>query len=412
MAMSAAVFRGPFRALASPRFTVYWIAQGISVVADRAYLVAFALQLGVVEGRSDLLAVSLAANGLAFALPMLVLGAVVDRIGPRLGIMAGDVIRFGATLVLAVAITGGDVAGWLWVATAALVGVGEAFFYPAFGAATPLLVPADRLASANGLRLGAQYVGSTIGPLVVGVLLAADRLALVFWAQALTFLIAAAAAVAIPRHRPPERRRSHRSTLRDAGAGIRFVVAQRYLLVAVGVLFVNVLLLDPSRFVFLPLHAADQDGLGLGASGFAWLAAAGGAGAIAGSLYWGRRERGPGERVRAFVGSTLLLGAGWAMAGLPWTLPAFIGMAVAGFGIPGASVVLYAALQARVPRAYLGRTFAVVETATYVGGPLGFLVAPLLVGQVAPGLVVVLAGAGIAASGLVAAVWLRGLDDT
>jgi len=410
--MSAAVFRGPFRALASPRFTVYWIAQGISVVADRAYLVAFALQLGVVEGRSDLLAVSLAANGLAFALPMLVLGAVVDRIGPRLGIMAGDVIRFGATLVLAVAITGGDVAGWLWVATAALVGVGEAFFYPAFGAATPLLVPADRLASANGLRLGAQYVGSTIGPLVVGVLLAADRLALVFWAQALTFLIAAAAAVAIPRHRPPERRRSHRSTLRDAGAGIRFVVAQRYLLVAVGVLFVNVLLLDPSRFVFLPLHAADQDGLGLGAAGFAWLAAAGGAGAIAGSLYWGRRERGPGERVRAFVGSTLLLGAGWAMAGLPWTLPAFIGMAVAGFGIPGASVVLYAALQARVPRAYLGRTFAVVETATYVGGPLGFLVAPLLVGQVAPGLVVVLAGAGIAASGLVAAVWLRGLDDT
>jgi hypothetical protein len=409
--MSAAVFRGPFRALASPRFTVYWIAQGISVVADRAYLVAFALQLGVVEGRSDLLAVSLAANGLAFALPMLVLGAVVDRIGPRLGIMAGDVIRFGATLVLAAAVSGGNVADWLWVLTAALVGVGEAFFYPAFGAATPLLVPEDRLASANGLRLGAQYVGSTIGPLVVGVLLAADRLAVVFWAQALTFLIAAAAAVVIPRQRPPERRGSRRSTLRDAAAGIRFVLAQGYLLVAVAVLFVNVLLLDPSRFVFLPLHAADPDGLGLGAAGFAWLAAAGGAGAIAGSRYWGRRERGPGERVRAFVGSTLLLGVGWAMAGLPWTVPAFVGMAVAGFGIPGANVVLYAALQARVAREYLGRTFAVVETATYVGGPLGFLVAPLLVGQVAPGLVVVLAGVGIAVSGLVAAVWLRGLDD-
>jgi len=408
--MAAAVFRGPFRALASPRFTVYWVAQGISVVADRAYLVAFALQLGVVEGRSDLLAVSLAANGLAFALPMLVLGAVVDRIGPRLGIMAGDVIRFGATLVLAAAVSAGDVAGWLWVLTAALVGIGEAFFYPAFGAATPLLVSEDRLASANGLRLGAQYVGSTIGPLVVGVLLAADRLAVVFWAQALTFLIAAAAAVVIPRRRPPERRRARRSTLRDAGAGIRFVLAQSYLLVAVGVLFVNVLLLDPSRFVFLPLHAADPDGLGLGPAGFAWLAAAGGVGAIAGSLYWGRRERGPGERVRAFVGSTLLLGAGWAMAGLPWTVPAFLGMAVAGFGIPGANVVLYAALQARVAREYLGRTFAVVETATYIGGPLGFLVAPLLVGQVEPGLVVALAGAGIAASGLVAAVWLRGLD--
>jgi len=409
--MAAAVFRGPFRALASPRFTVYFVAQGISVVADRAYLVAYALQLGVVEGRSDLLAVALAANGIAFALPMVLLGAVVDRVGPRLGIMAGDVIRFGATLVLAVAVANGSVAGWLWPVTAALVGLGEAFFYPAFGAATPLLVSEDRLASANGLRLGAQYVGSTIGPLLVGVLLAADRLDVVFWAQALTFLLAAVAAVAIPRSRPPERRRERRSTLRDAAAGIRFVFAQRYLVIAVAVLFVNVLLLDPSRFVFLPLHAADPDGLGLGAEGFAWLAAAGGLGAIAGSLYWGRRERGPGERVRAFVGSTLLLGVGWAMAGLPWTAPAFIGMAVAGFGIPGANVVLYAALQARVARAYLGRTFAVVETATYIGGPLGFLVAPLLVGRVPPGLVVVLAGVGIAVSGLVAAVWLRGLDD-
>src|SRR5204862_351203 len=81
------------------------------------------------------------------------------------------------------------------------------------------------------------------------------------------------------------RRGSRRSTLRDAGAGIRFVFAQRYLVVAVAVLFVNVLLLDPSRFVFLPLHAADPDGLGLGAAGFAWLAAAGGIGAVAGSLY-------------------------------------------------------------------------------------------------------------------------------
>jgi DHA3 family macrolide efflux protein-like MFS transporter len=409
--MAAAVFRGPFRALASPRFTVYWVAQGISVVADRAYLVAYALQLGVVEGRSDLLAVALAANGIAFALPMVLLGAVVDRIGPRAGIMLGDAIRFAATLVLAAAVTGGDVPAWLWVAVAALVGLGEAFFYPSFGAATPLLVPPDRLASANGLRLGAQYVGSTLGPVLVGVLLAADRLDVVFWAQALTFLIAAAAAVAIPRRRPPERRRQRRSTLHDAAAGVRFVAGQAYLLVAVAVLFVNVLLLDPSRFVFLPLHASDPDGLGLGTAGFAWLAAAGGAGAIAGSLYWGRRERGPGERVGAFVGSTLLLGVGWAMAGLPWTPLAFIGMAVAGFGIPGANVVLYAALQARVPSAFLGRTFAVVETATYVGGPLGFVIAPLLVGQVAPGLMVVLAGVGIAASGLVAAVWLRGLDD-
>ena len=156
--------------------------------------------------------------------------------------------------------------------------------------------------------------------------------------------------------------------------------------------------------------ATRYDGLDLGSVGFAWLAAAGGLGAIVGSLYWGRRERGAGERVRAFAGSTLLLGAGWAMAGLPWAPAAFGGMAIAGFGIPGASVVLYAALQARVRTEHLGRTFAVVETATYVGGPLGFAVSPLLVDRVDPGLVVMASGLGIAVSGLIAAVWMKGLD--
>lgn len=407
--MATAVFRGPFRALASPRFTVYWVAQGVSVIADRAYLVAFALQLGVIEDRAGLLALALALNGVAFALPMLLLGAVVDRIGPRAAIMVGDLIRFGATLFLAAAVTGGETAAWMWISAAVLVGLGEAFFYPAFGAATPLLVSEDRLASANGLRLGMQYVGSTIGPLLVGGLLAAGRLDVVFWAQALTFLIAAAAAVAIPA-RGPVRRIRRASMLSEAADGVRFVLQRGYLVVAVAVLFLNVLLLDPSRFVFLPRHAASPGGLDLGSVGFAWLAAAGGLGAIVGSLYWGRRERGAGERVRAFAGSTLLLGAGWAMAGLPWAPAAFGGMAIAGFGIPGASVVLYAALQARVRTEHLGRTFAVVETATYVGGPLGFAVSPLLVDRVDPGLVVMASGLGIAVSGLIAAVWMKGLD--
>ena len=407
--MAAAVFRGPFRALASPRFTVYFVAQGVSVIADRAYLVAFAVQLGVIEDRQGLLALALALNGVAFALPMLLLGAVVDRIGPRAAIMVGDVIRFGATLFLAAAVTAGETGAWMWISAAVLVGLGEAFFYPAFGAATPLLVPEDRLASANGLRLGVQYVGSTIGPLLVGGLLAAGRLDVVFWAQAVTFLIAAAAAVAIP-GRGPARRVRQPSMLHEAYDGIRFVLRRGYLVVAVAVLFVNVLLLDPSRFVFLPQHAASPSGLDLGSEGFAWLAAMGGLGAIVGSLYWGRRERGRGERVRAFAGSTVVLGVGWAMAGLPWAPVAFAGMAIAGFGIPGASVVLYAALQARVRVEHLGRTFAVVETVTYVGGPLGFAISTLLVDRVDPGLVVFAAGIGIALSGLAAALWMKGLD--
>jgi hypothetical protein len=52
----------------------------------------------------------------------------------------------------------------------------------------------------------------------------------------------------------------------------------------------------------------------------------------------------------------------------------------------------------------------VVETVTYVGGPLGFAISTLLVDRVDPGLVVFAAGIGIALSGLAAALWMKGLD--
>ncbi|MDX6376339.1 MAG: hypothetical protein QOE98_642 [Gaiellaceae bacterium] len=43
-------------------------------------------------------------------------------------------------------------------------------------------------------------------------------------------------------------------------------------------------------------------------------------------------------------------------------------------------------------------------------GPFRALASPRLIGRVDPGLVVIGSGAGIALSGLVAAVWLEGLD--
>src|SRR5215210_1755065 len=119
--MVTAMLRGPFRALGSPRFAILWAAQALSVVADRAYLVAFALQLGVLDGRPGLLAAALAVSSLCLTLPML----------------------------LAVAVSGGGAPAWLWIVVAGLVGLGDSLFYPAFGAVVPELVDREHLASAN-----------------------------------------------------------------------------------------------------------------------------------------------------------------------------------------------------------------------------------------------------------------------
>jgi hypothetical protein len=398
--MATAVLSGPFRALASPRFATYWGAQALSMIADRAYLAAFAIQLGVVEHRPGAAGVAFAANAVCFVVPMMVAGAAVDRFGTRVTIMGADLLRFAATLLLASCFTAGTATPAIWIATAALLGFGESLFYPAFGAVVPALVPADRLSSANGLRSTAQMVGSTAGPLLVVSGVATGHVGAIFWAQTATFAVAAVAALAIPRQ-TARADGAGPGLLREAIEGARWSSGQRYL-VGVAVLFlVGNVCIDGPRMIALPLHAAAADGLDIGVAGFAWLAAVGGAGAFFGSLYWGRRERAAGERVLALGGAMLLEGGGWALAGASVPGVAFLAMFVAGFGIVGSAIVVYSALQARVPPARLGRTFAFLETVTYVGGPVSYLAVGALVGVVAPGAILVWSGAAIMLAGFV-----------
>ncbi len=411
--MASGVLRGPLRALGSPRFGTYWGAQFVSAIADRAYLVAFALQLGVVEHRTTLLAVALAANAICFTVPMLLAGAVIDRAGTRLSLLAADLIRFAGTLVLAVAFSEGRVDDWVFVFTASVVGIGESIFYPAFATAIPELVGPDRLASANSLRAATQFAGSTGGPLIIGVLVARDHLDWAFWAQSLTFLVAAAAAVVIPPRAAAAATRERGETLlSEAIAGGRWALRQRWIVLVILFLFAENLLTEGPRFVLLPQHASSETGLGLGTAGFAWLSAASGAGALVGSLFWGRRERGPGERVRAFAGALLMAGVGWTLAGTTWPAAAYVGMALLGAGIAGEFVLSYSAVQARVAAPLLGRTSAAMETLVYLSGPLSYAGVLVLGGHVSSGTVIIVCGLLIVVCGLLAASGLlRSMDE-
>jgi MFS family permease len=397
--MAVAATRGPLRALRSRRFAAYWAAQTVSIVADRAYLVAFTVQLGVIDHRPGLLATALATTSITFTAPMLLAGAIVDRLGTRLVLFTGDAIRAAATLALAVGISTGHTPTWLWIIVAGGIGLGESLFYPGYGTVIAELVSDQHLASANGLRVAAHTFGSTVGPLVTALLVHAHALSIAFWAQGATFLIAAVAAFVIPIRAASSAGMSV-STLRSALEGARYVFRQRWLVVVFAIAFCVNLAIEGPRFVLLPLHAASRNGLGLGASGFAWLAAAGGVGAFAGSLWWGRRERGVGDRARALTICLLLLGVGWCAVGFSSPAVALCAIAIAGVGIAGVDVVQYSVVQVRVPRELLGRTLSLLEVATSCSGPLSYLVAGLLIGVVAPGIVLIAAGAVIIVLGI------------
>jgi MFS family permease len=410
--MASGVLRGPLRALGSPRFATYWAAQALSSVADRAYLVAFTVQLAVVEARPGLLALSLTANALCFTLPMPFAGALVDRVGTRRVLLAADLTRFAGTFLLAVTFSRGHVPDGLWVATAAIVGLGESLFWPGFSAAIPTLAGMDRLASANGLRQAAQFTGSLSGPLIVGVLVAHNHMGWAFWAQAVTFLIAAAAVVVVPQHVGDPSHTPRRHLVRSTIDGLRFVFRQTWIVLMIAFMFSENFFTEGSRFVLLPSHASESSGLGLGTAGFAWLAAASGAGALAGALYFGRRERGPGERVRTFVGTLVLCGIGWTLLGTNLTVAAFAGMALANAGIAGEYVVSYATVQARIDSGILGRTSAALDAIVYLSGPLSYAAAYAVQGRVDPGTAIIACGLAILVSGAVAASGvLRTMDE-
>ena len=71
-------------------------------------------------------------------------GVLADRLGRRPVMLAADLVRSAAQGTLAAALFAGRPQEWLFVAMAALVGAGEAFFGPALGALTADIAPQDR----------------------------------------------------------------------------------------------------------------------------------------------------------------------------------------------------------------------------------------------------------------------------
>jgi predicted MFS family arabinose efflux permease len=101
-------------------------------------------------------------------------------------------------------------------------------FLSATNAALPSLVPQDELLKANGRILASTFFASIIGPLLAGLLLAATSLQVVFWCDALTFVVSAVSLALIKTSFNPvaQEGRPERSVRRDILEGLRYVLAQ------------------------------------------------------------------------------------------------------------------------------------------------------------------------------------------
>ena len=88
-------------------------------------------------------------------------------------------------------------------AVAAVSGTFQAFQYPAYQAATTLLVPKERYSRASGMVQLAEAMGNLLAPVLGGIMIAVGGLGLLVAIDVVTFLFALGTLLAVRFPKPP-----------------------------------------------------------------------------------------------------------------------------------------------------------------------------------------------------------------
>ncbi len=369
-------------------FRLLWLGESISLLGDQFHFVALSWLTLQLTGSGLALGTVLMSASIPRAIFMLVGGAASDRLSPRSLMLVSNAAR----AVLVAIITGLAMADaiqlWHLYVLAALFGLADAFFHPAFMSIVPTLVHEERLEAGNALLRGTAQLSVLIGPASAGFLIAMVGVTAAFGIDAATFVLAAMALLlmkGISRHTVASQKdgaaTSASSGLSDLVSsmreGIRYAwsdpVTRAILLIVAAVDFSFV---GPFNVGLASL--ADQRYAG-GATAFGTMLSTWGAGTLLGTLVAGSIGQ-PRQRGKLLLGTTGALGIGLSLLGImPSLALASVVIGAMGIGSGLVNVVFVAWLQARTDRQMLGRVMSLVMFASLGLAPLSFAIAGALV---------------------------------
>ena len=168
---------GGWRVLAPFQIREYRLliaAVSLSIFAEGMWAVVMALQ--VIELENDPAALSLVATclGVGIVAFLLVGGIAADRFNQRTIIICVETLNVTVVSVVAVLGLVGALQIWHMALAAGLLGVAAAFFFPAYSAILPRILPAEQLLAANGVEGVVRPVFQrAVGPAVAGILVGA-----------------------------------------------------------------------------------------------------------------------------------------------------------------------------------------------------------------------------------------------
>ncbi|WP_433359204.1 MFS transporter [Streptosporangium sp. CA-115845] len=373
-----------FQPLKLRDYRLLFATVGLSLFATGVWTIVMVFQ--VLALNDSPLALSTVATGMslglfAFAMPG---GVLADRFSKRKIIIVVQGVNALTMSLIAVLSLSGLVQLWQLGIASFVVGAGAAFFYPAYSAYLPRVLPAEQLLAANGLE-GAlrptmqQGLGPALGGAVVGASFPAVGAVIVAAGFALAFsatLLLSRAGESVTRSESDERP----SVLDDLKAGYSYVVRTRWLLWTLLFGSMLALVIQGPIEVLLPFIARER--FADAESTFGILLAAYGIGGAIGSLLvssWKLPRRYLTVMLTCWGGAALPL----VVLGLTHSLSVMLTALFLVGATSGAGVVLWGTLLQRlVPPEMIGRvasldffvSIAFMPISIAIAGPLSLLV--------------------------------------
>lgn len=329
-------------------------------------------------------------------------GVVVDRL-PRVRlVLSSDVLRGGVVGLIAFLAWQQWLGLWQIFIMSAVFGIVQAFFYPAYTALVPELVPAELLPSANSLRSISLDAAQFVGPAIGAGIIALGGTSLAFALDGLSFVISALCLAVLPQ--APALRsfvEKEASILHDVRAGIGTVLHSPWLWLTLAVASVSTIFLVGPYEAALPLLVKQRFGEQVGF--YALLTSLSALGSIGAALWLGHfkrlRRRGPLTYGAWLLSSLMLL-----VVGLPvGTLGVSLAILVQGAALAALGLTWTNTLQEFVPAELLGRVASIDLLVSSGLLPIGYGLAGIAADQFGASLVFVLGGAisaGVIALGL------------
>jgi MFS family permease len=348
----------PFRHAAYRRLAV---ALMLSTFAGGVWVVGLVWEVIRIGGGPGQLSLVTTAGAVGVMLPALLAGVVADRVPQKtilIGVAAVECAGMGLVAVLSFL----DLTEiWHLGAVTFVAGAGMAFYYPAYSAWLPALVPESDLMAVNGFEgMVRPTIGQAVGPgvagVVVGLASSGSAVAVAAVASGLgLFALTFVPKTAVRRERPAEGEESPAvaSALADMREGFVYMVRTPWLLATLLFVSIMILVLMGPLEVLVPFLIKDR--LGGGPGDHALVLAAFGIGGAVGSLAMASFRM-----PRRYLTVMNLM---WGVGCLPL---AVMGVATAVWQVVAAALVLGAMfsapmviwgtlLQRRVPAHMLGR---------------------------------------------------------